>query len=355
MCYRTAKAYQKRNLVEREQHETHAFLMRQAEQRIEAQLQVHFESIQRISDTTTLPSILLGLKSQLFGLLDFSRLTEELEHDKDNSRLNAQERIELWEKLKILSFTRATCCMWALTIAVLFVRVQFNILARHVYLDTARDISNGELSDERKALSKACHQKYILFSEFLAARGIEILKTDVEAAVINTLASKPLREPCSLADLREIFSSICLNLEQSQVDWLAYMISKEAMPQDHHDTALRDEFDDGASHDKSNTLEQLLSETRDILKSQELKDVLATSFETVLDGVMDDFESLFEDAVGGRVPLAKLLPPVSGIAVLLLEQADENRFIHAITDLQEVQAFCASVYSASGHQLEPNL
>ncbi|MCO5557836.1 hypothetical protein L7F22_011408 [Adiantum nelumboides] len=142
VCYQTVKAFQKRVLIEKDEYEARAFIMHQ--ERIEAQLQVHFQSIQRISDSTTLPSILLRLKSQILSLLDLSRLTEELEQDKDNSRLSAQERTELWENIKTISFSRATCCMWALTIAVLFVRVQFNILARHVYLATARDISNVE-------------------------------------------------------------------------------------------------------------------------------------------------------------------------------------------------------------------
>ncbi|KAI5084455.1 hypothetical protein GOP47_0000624 [Adiantum capillus-veneris] len=348
VCYQTIKAYQMRVVIEnqKEEYKARASVMRQAEQRIEAQLQVHFQNIQRISDTTTLPSILLRLKSQIFFLLDLSRLTEELEQDKENSRLGAQERIECWEKLKITSFSRATCCMFALTIAVLFVRVQFNILARHVYLATARDMSNAEKLDYRKELSKACQQKYLLCPEFLADKGVEILKGDVEAAVINMLGSKSMMDLCGLADLREIFTSICLNLEHSQVEWLASMVLRNAAPQDHPETSLEDE---------AGTLEQLFSETRDILKSQEFKEVLAASFETVLDGVMEEFEAIFEGGQGGRVPLAKLLPPVSGIGVLLLEQPDENRFVKSITNLEEVQSFCVSVYSASRAQQEADL
>ncbi|MCO5596759.1 hypothetical protein L7F22_050828 [Adiantum nelumboides] len=344
MCYQKVKAFQKKGLIEKDEYEARAFIMHQ--ERIEAQLQVHFQSIQRISDSTTLPSILLRLKSQIFSLLDLSRLTEELEQEKDNSRLSAQERTELWENIKTLSFSRATCCMWALTIAVLFVRVQFNILARHVYLATARDISNVEQLDQRKDLSKSCQQKYILQSEFLAEKFLEIVKKDVEAVVIKTLGSKSLRDLCNLRDLRDIFSNFCLNLEHRLVEWLAYLALKDSVPEVHHDATLKVEADT-ALHDETGTLEQLLNETRDILRSQEFKEVLAASFETVLDRMMEEFNAVFEGGHEGRVPLAKLLSPVSGIGVLLLEHPDENRFLQSIANLQEVQSFSASVYSAS--------
>ncbi|MCO5602356.1 hypothetical protein L7F22_056487 [Adiantum nelumboides] len=84
------------------QYEARALIMHQ--ERIEAQLQVHFQSIQRISDSTTLPFILLRLKSQIVSLLDLSRLTEELEQDKDNSRLSAQEKDLTMEEYKNIKF-----------------------------------------------------------------------------------------------------------------------------------------------------------------------------------------------------------------------------------------------------------
>lgn len=349
MCYQGVKAYQKRVSFEREERDAHTFLLSQAEQRIEAQLQVHFQSIQRISDTTTLPSILPRLKSQLLSLLDISILTEALTQDKDSSYvLTTQERIELWEKLKISSFTRATCCMLALTVAVLFVRVQLNILARHVYLDTARDISTLDQAHQKSTLSKTCQQKYILLSDFLANEGVKLLKSDVEVAVIDALASKPLKELCSLTDLRGIFVSICESLEHNQVDWLAYMVSKKRLLE--HDQKIKQMVAewDVSSHDDMESLEQLLGETKDILKSHEFKGVLAASFGVVLDGVIEELESLFQGRESAKLPLAKLLPPISGIGVLLLELPEDNKFIQLITNLEEVRSFCAAVYS-SGH------
>lgn len=71
---------------------------------IGSRLQSHFESIQRISDTTTLPSVLPQLKASLFSKVDLSGLTEKLILGKDDPQLLSQrDKVQLWQELKTLS------------------------------------------------------------------------------------------------------------------------------------------------------------------------------------------------------------------------------------------------------------
>lgn len=76
---------------------------------------MHFESIQRISDTTTLPYAMHYLRSRVSEDLDLSPLTEKLIHGKgQSSSLPFKEKLELWERLKILSmlqFIFAKMCL----------------------------------------------------------------------------------------------------------------------------------------------------------------------------------------------------------------------------------------------------
>ncbi|KAH7315417.1 hypothetical protein KP509_21G048400 [Ceratopteris richardii] len=339
--YQMRKAYRKKHLCKEDEYEASTFLMQQAEQHIETQLRVHFQKIQRISDVTILPSILPRLKSQLISLIGLSKVKQELEQVKEGFPLNTQENYELLKRLQIPSFTYVMCGMCVLTITVLFVRVQFNILARHLYVATAEDISSVEHLDKKGALSKYCRKKYILLSEFLANEGIEKLSSTVEAAMIETLASKPLLEICSLADVREVFEIVYGKTEHRHVDWLIYMIFEALMQND------RDKSD-AASHHEVETLHQLLYETKCVFESQEFKEVLRASFEVVLDLVLEELESQFKDGNVSLLLLAKLLVSLSEIAVLLLEQSDERGFIQSVIDLQKVQSFCASVYSSNG-------
>lgn len=348
VLYRSIKAHQARV----EDREIHAALLHQAEERMEAQLQSHFQSIQQISDATTLPSVLPGLKKQLLSKIDLSGLTEKLVKGKEVSQgLTQQEKNELWQELKILSFTRATCSMWALTMLNLFVRIQLNILGRHVYIDTARDISTSKLGEQRRTLSKACQQKYIAFADFLPHSGLDMLICDTKAAVKNALLSKPLKEPCTLRDLREIFDNIHRNFEENHANWLAYMLPEEnALPDDLlaassiTDAAQYMAGDIALHHDDEN-LELLLIETRVILASDEFRDILTLSYGLVLDGVMEEFTALYEGRPIPSVPLAKLLPPVASMGTSLLEQPNENRFVQMIATQKELQSFCATVYS----------
>ena len=67
-------------------------------------LQLHFQSVQRISDTATLPFVLPQLKTQLQNQLNLSALTEKLVQGKEVPRvLSGKEKIELWQELKTRS------------------------------------------------------------------------------------------------------------------------------------------------------------------------------------------------------------------------------------------------------------
>lgn len=65
---------------------------------------MHFENIQRIADTMTLPHTMLYLSSRVAEELDLLHLTDKLMRGKDQSNsLTPAEKLELWDRLKILS------------------------------------------------------------------------------------------------------------------------------------------------------------------------------------------------------------------------------------------------------------
>ena len=67
-------------------------------------IQAHFEHIQRIADTTTLPHAIQHLQTRIEEDLDLSHLTERLMMGKGQpNTLTLAEKLDLWENLKILS------------------------------------------------------------------------------------------------------------------------------------------------------------------------------------------------------------------------------------------------------------
>ncbi|KAK2991737.1 hypothetical protein RJ640_007441 [Escallonia rubra] len=66
-------------------------------------MQSHFESIQRIADTT-LPHALIYLSNRVVEELDLLHLWERLERGKRQpDTLTPSEKLELWDRLKILT------------------------------------------------------------------------------------------------------------------------------------------------------------------------------------------------------------------------------------------------------------
>lgn len=67
-------------------------------------MQAHFEEVQKIADATTLPHAIHYLSTQISEQLDLSPLTEKLMRGKEQpNTLSSSERLELWDRLKILS------------------------------------------------------------------------------------------------------------------------------------------------------------------------------------------------------------------------------------------------------------
>lgn len=45
-------------------------------------------------------------------------------------------KLEIWTRLKLLAFTRAACLTWLVPLLDLLLRVQLNVLGRHLFLES---------------------------------------------------------------------------------------------------------------------------------------------------------------------------------------------------------------------------
>lgn len=330
-----------------------ALLQKEAEEHAKAQLQSHFESIQRISDSTTLPSVLPHLKASLFSLVDLSGLTEKLILGKEAPQsLSPKDKLQLWHELKTLSFARTVCAISALSLLDIFIRVQLNILGRHVYFATARDMTQS--TESHVPLSMSVQQKFIAFSGYLHHKGLATLVADVCKAVEIELKGKQLKEPYTIDDLRDVFMRMRATLDSKRSAWVEYVLPPDNVLPD--DLAASSSTADVSSpisemtdHD-SEVLDQLMSEARAVMASNEFHEVLAVCLDAMLDGVMEELYAIYRGASDNGIPLAKLLPPVAGAGSALLEHPDDNRFIRILANLPQVHAFCALVYTNSSEE-----
>uniref|UniRef100_A0A803P7H2 Peroxin-3 n=1 Tax=Cannabis sativa TaxID=3483 RepID=A0A803P7H2_CANSA len=170
---------------------------------VKDQLQSHFENIQRIADTTTLPHAIQFLSSRIEEELRLSHLTDRLMQGKGQpNNLTSSEKLELWDKLKYLSFTRMVLSLWTMTLLSLYIRVQVNILGRHLYIDTARHIGSIHSLDDGDLIDRDDQQKFLACADFLSTNGLSALISNMQAAVTDVIKG------CGISSTRQFFTKL---------------------------------------------------------------------------------------------------------------------------------------------------
>uniref|UniRef100_A0A7N0ZUC2 Peroxin-3 n=1 Tax=Kalanchoe fedtschenkoi TaxID=63787 RepID=A0A7N0ZUC2_KALFE len=236
---------------------------REKDEIIKRQLLRHFMNIQRIADSTTLPHTIQLLHTRLTDEVDLTSLKDRLIQVKgQSSSVSTSEKLELWERLKIQSFTRIILSLWALTTLSLYVRVQVNILGRHLYIDTARGLGSFLTPDDGSAVESNDEQQFLESIDFLSISGLRALVTKVHAAVTEIMDGKQLQDHFTPQVLRETFLQICEQFMSPATphEWIHFLMPTEAGSSDLTNTSTNSQM----SQDESK-FNQLMSETRAVL------------------------------------------------------------------------------------------
>ncbi|KAF3339704.1 peroxisome biogenesis protein 3-2-like protein [Carex littledalei] len=338
VIYRLWDSHQRRMLELNRQKERE----RQDEELMKIQLKNHFESIQRISDTTTLPYAMHELRARILEQLDLSELRDRLMQGKGQPGvLSPQERIELWGRLKILSFTRTVAALWAVTILSLYVRIQVNVLGRHLYLDIARTAEEQGDSDSLRSHGR---EEFLATADYLCTHGINTLLVNMQSAVMEVLKEKQLKDTFSIDQLQETITQI-LDLFvkiEGPTFWVSYLVPEDVST--YRKLMVPSNSSDELTHPiDTSKLEQLMSETRTIL--------LRPDFGRIMDIAMKKAVELLIDEMGAEISgtaplaLAKLLPRVSQMSIPLLAEPENNKLISTLLRVPEIEVFYTLVYA----------
>ncbi|CAI6010988.1 unnamed protein product [Closterium sp. NIES-65] len=326
---------------------------RAEEEREDAQIRAHFESIQRIADATTLPSVLPHLRTQLFSSINLTALTDALFSSRQHAAsataggggggggegvaaaprapLSAQEKLRIWEDLKVLSFCRTLCGMWSLALLSLFVRAQLNVLGRRVFLDAAvRSASSSSLQDpqqqawRKRQLPMRCQHQFIALADYLPQIGLRALTRDAQAFIAPILERLSLRDNISLPQLLSLIHDIRLEFEARDcTTWQRYLLPPDNyLPADLAATSLAADasagrgapgqglggMGDGAGgarmgggggmedEEEQALLGELMDELRHVLSSYEFQEALSASLDALTEAAHEHLAAAFPSA-----------------------------------------------------------
>ncbi|XP_032999814.1 peroxisomal biogenesis factor 3 [Lacerta agilis] len=319
-----------------------------AEYIAQARRQYHFESNQRTCNMTVL-SMLPTLRDTLMYQLNSESLTSLLKNRPAN-------KLEIWEDLKIISFTRSIVAVYSTCMLVVLLRVQLNIIGGYIYLDNAAVCKNGTTP----LAPPEVQQQYLSSIQHLLGDGLTELITVVKKAVQDAFGSVSLKHALSLLDLDQKLQEIRKVIEQpgdgssSEDTGSQSLLCHYMMPDEENPLATQAS---GLTEGDVATI-KLLNETRDMLDSPDFNRVLSScinrGFSRLLDNMAEFFRPTEQDLCHSSsmnslssvsLPLAKIIPIINGQIHSVCSETPSH-FVQDLLMMEQVKDFAANVYEA---------
>lgn len=310
----------------------------------QARRQFHFESNQRTCNMTVL-SILPTLREAITHHLDSESLTTLLKTKPAN-------KLEIWEDLKIISFTRSIVAVYSTCMLVVLLRVQLNIIGGYLYLDNSVG-KNGAAP----LAPPDVQQQYLSSIQHLLGDGLSELITVVKRAVQDTIGGLSLKESLSLLDLEQQLGWI-----RAQVEGQTHTAGTHTPPplarfmMSDEESTLADQAC-GLTEQDVMTI-KLLNETRDMLESPDFVTVLNTCLNRGFSRFLDNMAEFFRPPPGDSapscspdslsqvsLPLAKIIPVVNGQIHTICSETPSH-FVQDLLMIDQVKEFAANVYES---------
>ncbi|XP_003971450.1 peroxisomal biogenesis factor 3 isoform X1 [Takifugu rubripes] len=305
-----------------------------AEYLAQARRHIHFESNQRTCNMTVL-SMLPALKDAIVSQLNSESLTMLL-------KTRPANKLEIWEDLKIISFTRTIVGVYSTCMLVVLLRVQLNIIGGYLYLDL--DTSAGHPGQTPRAPPDVQHQ-YLSSIQHLLGDGLAELMTAVKGAVRRSLGGISLKQNLSLVELEQQLSWVRAVVES------ASPLSRYILADD--ENALAEQAC-GLTEEDTVTI-KMLNETRDMLDSPDFSTVLNACLNRGFSRLLDNLAEFFRPPPGDpallgadslsavSLPLAKIIPIMNGQINIICSETPSH-FIQDLLMNDQVKEFAANVY-----------
>uniref|UniRef100_A0A8W7PSF0 Peroxisomal biogenesis factor 3 n=1 Tax=Anopheles coluzzii TaxID=1518534 RepID=A0A8W7PSF0_ANOCL len=268
----------------------------------------HYECTDRTCNQTIL-GLSPALSEKVFQSLSTDDILAKL-------RTNPDNKLELWEELRIVAFTRLITLVYGASMLAVTLRVQINILGGYLYKATVED-------SQQQAISLEVQTAYLSLIQHFMRDGIDRLIEIVRKNVTTVMQRYSLKQQLTLADTETLLWSIemALNNEKGNpIDGIAtYTLPNPGASLTGVDGAFSTMF----------------QETLDVLESVESSEVSLANVSIGLAKVMDKLADYYMSSSSGAskqnsksnlnvesianingitISLAKLIPIVNGLA-----------------------------------------
>ncbi|KAI9317416.1 Peroxin-3 [Dichotomocladium elegans] len=285
-------------------------------------------------------------------------LTMTAEQQAIESRiLEKEQKYQLWEEIKVQSFSRSLTTLYSVTMLTLLTYLQLDLLGRFAYVWTASMANKREpvMQFHHEQQQAQCHTDevgpidpqtediYLSTSWWLLHRGWRIYAKQVETAVHDVISSLPLKRIVTCHDAQIVVGKLRKQIENLE-DSSKTRLSSYVFPNDNE--AVREMlFEMGyanAPPDALAKLKRLMDATKSYMNSPEFNRLYVACLDRV-------FQIFHQHAFGGghdedpaakRVTLANLLPAVSRQAHRIIAGSE---YLNELAYCNEVKEFSALI------------
>jgi len=333
--------------------------------RAEEELEAQFARVEVILDKTFLPSIVPRIKYAMQSRLDLVTPLEVLRAPSGASS-SPQQKLEAWEDLKVLSFSRAAAASLSLTIVSLQMRIMLNVLSRQMYLEHALHDTLGNVG--LPPLSLEAQETFLgLAEKGFASAGVGKLVHTIEEVVRSKVADIQLSKYFSASELRDLLEVIRDDLLPTIIrgNWVAdddvSSWEHSLLPQDnlmvkHVMTEARMAITARKNHEIDSTeislhdqytvhetLPYMVHEICTTFQSQRFRETISVALNKAWEEmIVKAVQGLYGDSQEGSVAVAKLVPAMSNLSGEVL--ADPGMLLSVVAGCEVVQSFTREIW-----------
>lgn len=311
------KRYVEQKLLEWQEREMNQLLDRSRKQQ-------HFESTERTCNLT-ITSVLPQLQTAIGKTLDSDSITLLLKQKAPNKK-------ELWEQLKVIAFSRIISYVYCNSILAILLRTQVNILGAYLYL------ANQNPTTPDLELSPEAQGKFLSASNHWLGEGVSQFCQIVEKLTLDRVAGLSLKDRLTLVDLEKVLREIHLSVEEELARKPDRFFVNIVLP---------------ATDNSLPTVTKMLTETREVLESKEVNDLLTICTKSgmvcVLDKLSENLSGLAETNESKKpefvhpnqvaVYLAKLIPVLNNFIF-------QDAWTIQLLTIEPLRAFGANIYES---------
>lgn len=223
----------------------------------------HFESTERTCNQTIL-SLSKIVSESILNVVNTEEIVQKLQE-------NPNDKLSLWEQMKLMIFTRICVLVYALTILQVTLRVQLNVIGGYLYRDSVHE---GE-----PLVDSELQNKYLSLCHHFIGHGVEDLINQINKAVKKVVEGVSLKTKVTLQDVEQMFWSIqtILCTDTGEGDPVKKMV----------------QYLVGHADINEAKLDTIVKETMDILESDEVTSIAMSSVSRSFSLVIDEIANLF--------------------------------------------------------------